>query len=143
LGNWPADPSARRLLADALYRQSELSDPPWAAEPARAALRAYQTLPTADQDDVAVAAAVAALHLKALDDPGAALRAAARLRDPAAPPLAPAQVEVLAAVLTANGDPVGAVRVLGPVCVAPSVDGAVPGGTAGCWVQLARAHHAL
>jgi hypothetical protein len=141
LADWPEDSSSRRLMADALYRQSELSEPPWAAEPARAALVAYQGLPAADLADVAVAAAVAALHLKALNDPGAALRAAARLRDPAAK-LGPAQVEVLASVLTANGDAASAIRVLGPVCTPPTADRATPGGTAGCWVQLARAYHA-
>ena len=49
LADWPDDALARRLLADTLYRQSELSDPPWAVDPARAALRAYQALPAAEQ----------------------------------------------------------------------------------------------
>jgi hypothetical protein len=137
LADWPNDPSARRVLADALYRQSELSDPPWAVEPARSALRAYQGLPAAHQAEPAVATAVAALHLNALRDPSAALRAVAPLRHPTtAAHLGPAQAEVLAAVLTANGDPAGAIGVLTPACAGPA------GGSAGCWVQLARAYHA-
>ena len=143
LSDWPDDPSARRLIADALYRRSELSDPPWAPDPGRAAVRGYQALPAADHADPAVAAPLAALSLRVLKDPAAALRAAAPLRDPAnAPRLGPAQLEVLAAVLTANGDPAGAIRALERVCVPPTAGRGVPGGTAGCWVQLARAYHA-
>jgi hypothetical protein len=138
----PTSPLARRLLAEARYRQSELADPPWDPDLARIALREYDGLPTAARAEPGVAAAVAALHLKALKNPAAALRAAAPLRVPAnALRLAPAQAEVLAAVLTANGDPKGAVQVLGRVCALPT-DGGVPGGTAGCWVQLALAHRA-
>jgi hypothetical protein len=104
LADRPGESLPRRLLAEALYRQSELSDPPWAVDPARAALLAYQGLPAADRARAAVAAAVAALYLKALNDPAAALRAAAPLRDATAR-LTPAQAEVLGAVLTANGIP--------------------------------------
>jgi predicted Zn-dependent protease len=100
LAVWPDHTPTRRVLADALYRQSGLSDPPWAIDPARAALRAYQNLPTAERAGPAVAAAVAGLHLNAFRDPAAAI------------------------------------RVLAPVCIAPTA------GTAGCWVQLARAYHA-
>jgi hypothetical protein len=143
LEDWPNDSLARRLMADSLYRQSELSDPPWAVDPARAALRAYQALPAADQSDPAVVAPVAALYLKALKDTGAAIRAAAPLRDPTAGVLlTPAQVETLAAVLIAEGRPGDAIALLGRVCVPPPAGQTVPGGTAGCWVQLARAFRA-
>ena len=143
LADWPDDVLARRLLADALYRQSELSDPPWAADPARAALRAYHGLPAVEHADPAVAAAVAMLSLKALKDTGAAVRAVAPLRAPAAEPLLTAeQVEALAAVLTADGRPGEAVARLRRVCVPSPPGQTVPGGTAGCWVQLARAFHA-
>jgi hypothetical protein len=109
----PGESLPRRLLAEALYRRSELSDPPWATEPAREALRAYLSLSAAEQADGAVAMAIAALHLRALNDPAAALRAIAPLRDPAAAArLTPAQKDVLAAVLTANGDPAAAERLL-------------------------------
>jgi predicted Zn-dependent protease len=143
LADWPDDALARRLQADALYRQAELSDPPWPVETARAALRAYQGLPAADQSDVGVAASTAALYLKALKDAGGAGRAAAPLRDPAAAALlTPAQVETLAAVLITEGRPGDAIAVLGRVCVPPPTGQTIPGGTAGCWVQLARALHA-
>jgi len=143
LVDWPDSPLARRVMADALYRQSELSEPPWEIESARAALRAYQGLPAAEQAEPAVAAPVVALYLKALKDTGAAIRAAAPMRDPAVGPLlTPSQVETLAAVLTADGKPAEAVAVLGRVCVPPPTGQTIPGGTAGCWVQLARALHA-
>jgi predicted Zn-dependent protease len=143
LADWPEDGFVRRVQGDALYRQSELSDPPWATDPARAALRAYQALSAADQADPAVAAPVAALYLKSLKDTAGSIRAAAPLRDPAVRAvLTPSQVEVLAAVLTADGRPGEAISVLGRVCVPPPAGQTVPGGTAGCWVQLARAFHA-
>lgn len=143
LADWPDDPLARRVMADALYRQSEMADPPWAVEPARAALRAYQGLPAAEQADPAVAAPVVALYLKAVKDTGAAVRASAPLRDPAVGPLLTAgQAEWLAAALTADGKPADAVAVLRRVCVPPPVGQSVPRGSAGCWVQLARALHA-
>ena len=136
LSDWPDDPSARRLIADALYRRSELSDPPWAPDPGRAAVRGYQALPAADHADPAVAAPLAALSLRVLKDPAAALRAAAPLRDPNhAPLLNPAQLEILGAVLTANGHAGEAVEVLERAVRTPRAP-------AGCWTQLALAYHA-
>jgi hypothetical protein len=143
LARRPDDPAARRVLADALARRSELSSPPWDPDTARTAIRVYDTLPAEQREDLAVVAAAAGLRLKAVKDPAGALRAAAALQDPAnAPLLGPAQAEVLAAVLTANGDPAGAIRVLDRVCAPPPIGGTVPRGTAGCWVQLALAYHA-
>ena len=134
--NWPDDPGVSRVLADALLRQSELASPPWNADSARAALRAYDWLPSSHQHDPEVVAAVAALQLNALQDPAAAARTVAPLLDPVnAALLTPVQREVLGAVFVATGKPDEAIAVLERAT-------RYPGATAGCWVQLALAYHA-
>jgi Flp pilus assembly protein TadD len=137
LGRRLDDPIARRVMADALARQSELASPPWDDGVARRALLAYDGLPSADREDLAVVATVAHLRLKAIKaDAGQALRAAAPLAEPAnVPLLTPVQLEVLGAVLTANGRHKEAI---------PALERAVrsSGATAGCWAQLALAYHA-
>ena len=133
---WPHDADARRLTADALFRQSELSSPPWNPRLAGAALAAYDRLPPSAKSDLGVLAAVAALRLKAFDDRAGAARAVAQFRHPTnAPVLSPAHREVLAAVQIAGGKFEEAIEVLERAINHPDV-------TVGCWVQLALAYHA-
>jgi predicted Zn-dependent protease len=136
LANWPDDPGACRVLADALFRQSELAALPWNADAARGALRAFDRLPSADKTEPGVVTSVAALQLKALNDPAAASRTVAPFRDPAnAALLTPVQREVMGAVSIATGKPDEAIAMLERAVRDPNA-------TAGCWVQLALAYHA-
>ena len=142
---WPDEPGLRRALADALFRQvdstvkadeSELRKPVWNADAVRAALRAFDSLPSAERSDLAAVVAVATLQLKGRNDPASALRTLAPVRAALQDVTLPAAtLEVLAAAYTASGRPAEAIAVLrrGPF---PA------DATGGYWVQLALAYHA-
>lgn len=135
VARWSGDVAARRLVADALYRQAELTDPPWESTACRAALRAFDALPPAAKDDFNALAVVGVLQLRGQNDVPAALATTAPLAEPAALPfLTSGHMEVLGAVYNAAGRPADAVALLERAVTR--------GGTAGCWVQLALAYHA-
>lgn len=138
----PAAPSGRRLQAEALYRLAEQtvtahpkadgSPPVWVEEKVSVALRAFEQLPVNERSEVAVIAAIAALQLRGQDMKAAALRTITPLM-PLEASLAPAQLEILGAVLNANDRAADAVRVLQRAARSPNP-------TAGCWVALALAY---
>ena len=105
------DPVARRLYADALFRQTESGTPAWSPDLARATLRAYDGLPTAVRSDPDVITAVAAVQLRGLKDSGAALRTIAPLRgEEAEGMLGMTHREIMAAVYTAKSRVIHRIR---------------------------------
>jgi tetratricopeptide (TPR) repeat protein len=141
LVNDPDAPLARRLRADALYRLADLAVTPnpkggaplWDGNLVSAALRAFDDLRPEEKTEPGALAAVAALQLKGQGNAAAALRTAGGLRAVEGS-LNSWQLEVLGAVLTANGKPADAVRVLERAA-------RLPNPTAGLRVALAVAYH--
>ena len=124
LSTYPDTPVAAQLRAEALFRLAELSaisnpqspslPPLWTADRVAAALRGFAKLPTEEQADPSVIAAIALLQLKGQQNAAAALRTCAALLASEAKEanLGGRQLEILGAVLEANGKPAEAVRVL-------------------------------
>ena len=101
--HWTGDSHAWRLVGDAHYRLAECSLPPWPADVARTAIKAYEQLPRTERTTPDVIAAVAALQLNSLKDAAAAWQTLAPLRDPAALPILTAhQRGILAAARLAR-----------------------------------------
>jgi hypothetical protein len=137
---WPGDPYAALIRAQALFRKAELTDPPWNRDAAEAALRAYSDLPSELRDQAGVAVSTACLQLRGLGDEFAALRTLSRLNGAETTPLLnAAQWEVVAAVWVANNKPQDAINLLAQVCTYPNEIRRTPGGTPGCWITMARA----
>jgi tetratricopeptide (TPR) repeat protein len=148
---WPNDPLAARVRADALFHKAGLTDPPWNREVSEASLRAYGDLSAADRDQPAVVVNIACLQLRGQGDEFAAMKTLDRLHGAETTPLLdPSQAEVVAAVWVADGSlnkrperVRDAVRLLAQVCTPPNTVRPTPGGTPGCWITLARAQLAL
>jgi len=139
----PTVPGGRRLQAEALVRLAELSvtanpkmdgSPPlWKPETVAMALKAFEQLPLNERTEVGVLATMAGLQLRGQDLKAAALRTITPLI-PLEASLAPAQLEILGAVLLANDRVADALRVLERAVKLPQA-------RAGCWVTLALAYH--
>jgi tetratricopeptide (TPR) repeat protein len=137
----PEAPGAGLVRFAALYRLADLSvtadpkggPPVWDVNRVAAALRAYEELRLEDRSRPDVVTRVAALQLKGQGNAAAALRTAGALVA-AEGSLRADQLEVLGAVLTANGRAADAVRVLERA-------EALPNATAGVRVALAVAYH--
>jgi hypothetical protein len=145
LAEWPSDTAMLRVAADALFRRADYSvvpdgtearQPRWNPEAVRAALRAYDALPSTERADAAAVVAMATLQLKGQNDATGALRTLAPVRaiedDPNTPSAA---LEILGAAYLGTGRTGDALRVL-----RSSVNR--PDGTGGCYLQLSLAYHA-
>ena len=148
---WSSDWSPLRLKADALFRKSETSTPPWNVDAAHEAIQDYERLPgeekmrvqtSGDPRDLPASAAMACLHLRVFRNVGEALRASAPLRDPDnLTLLSPASLEILGAVYNANKQPKDAVHVLTRAIKSPTGELASPSVVpVGCWIELGLAY---
>ena len=135
LDRWPSATAAAKIRANVLVRKLELGATPWDRKAVDEAVKACEFALAAEPLESTITGHLAWLKLRGQDDAAAAIRLIAPLR---ANPnrLSSDQIEIVGAVLLANGQPEEAARVL-------ELGSQLSQRKAGTLIQLSRVYRTL
>ena len=135
LDRWPSATAAAKIRANVLVRKLELGPTPWDRKVVDEAVKACEFALAAEPMESTITGHLAWLKLRGQDDAAAAIRIIAPLR-PSPNRLSSDQIEIVGAVLLANGQPEEAARVL-------ELGSQLSQRKAGTLIQLSRVYRTL